>query len=96
MIKPDLESMTKAELEELEAQLVQERRSRECQEFLPGHQSCDMGSKPHDEHGYTTWHHNGRGKIRITWKAVEGLPKTERQPSEPHVCDNNDDCELHP
>lgn len=93
MIKPDLESMTKAELEELDAQLTQERRSRECQDFLPGHRSCDRGSEPHDEHGYTTWHHDGRHQIRVTWKAVEEGPAPD---AEPHVCDNNDDCELHP
>lgn len=66
----DLGSMTDAELEALGDQVSDERVSRRCPEFLPGHQSCDRGRTPHDEHGYTAWRHNGRGKIRITWKEV--------------------------
>jgi hypothetical protein len=65
---PDLEKLSHEELTELREQVYQEQRRRECQEFLPGHQSCDVGSEKHDEHGYDTWRNTDR--IRVTWKTV--------------------------
>lgn len=67
----DLSGMTEEELETLRREVSEEQLSRQCPEFLSGHQSCDKGRHPHDEHGYTTWRRDGQGQIRITWKAVE-------------------------
>lgn len=79
MTNEDLKASTDAELETLESRIREELYSRKCPEFMPGHQSCDMGQKPHVDHGYSHYNPAGR-KVRVTW----------------HVCDNNDDCELHP
>ena len=68
----DLSSMTEEELEALRSQVSEEQSKRRCPEFLSGHRSCDRGRDPHDEHGYTMWHHDGRRKIRVTWKDAEG------------------------
>lgn len=65
-----LQAMTDAELEELEDQVRSERESRRCPEFLPGHQSCDQGSAPHDVHGYSQWGSGTRHdkQIRVEWR----------------------------
>lgn len=65
-----ISSMTDEALEDLVDKLRSEQLSRKCPEFIPGQPPCDMGREPHEEHGYTTWHHNGQGKIRVTWKPV--------------------------
>ena len=65
---PWLARMTGEQLRELERQVTEERRSRECSDFLPGHRACDMGGAPHTEHGYTMW--NGSVQVRVTWRAV--------------------------
>lgn len=67
-------SMTDEELGALGNLIREEQLARECPEFLPGHRACDRGRDPHDEHGYTMWRPDGRGKMRITWKDVEPVP----------------------
>jgi hypothetical protein len=66
----DLSDMTEEDLEALQRKVSDEQSNRRCPEFLPGHQSCDKGRSPHDEHGYTMWHPMRPGRIRITWKPV--------------------------
>lgn len=67
--------LPETELDDLSKRVLDEQLSRRCQEFLSGHQSCDKGREPHDEHGYTVWRHDGRGRVRVTWKNIVPDPE---------------------
>jgi hypothetical protein len=66
----DIVNMTDVELEALRHELGEEQYRRKCRESLSGHQGCDQGNTPHDEHGYDTYGHDGK-PLRVTWKKKE-------------------------
>lgn len=68
--KIELEAMTDTELEDLRSRVSEEQYGRKCKEYLPGFQSCDQGSTPHDVHGFDTYGHQGQ-PLRVTWQKKE-------------------------